>query len=166
MEQRELFFQSDIIYINTRNVLFWVIVSFASPVVLGLLYLIFRGGLRSSKLCGRSDSSGSLKKKNVLLRAVLSLLSGGLVVWVVSHLDFRWADRQAVRWIGEQDLGKLLLGSQIGPMALVAILFLIIILCVVWISQSDESVNLEDDLMGELSCDDQNISNNMEEKPS
>jgi hypothetical protein len=51
-------------------------------------------------------------------------------------------------------------------MALVAILFLIIILCVVWIGQSDESVNLEDGLMGELSCDDQNISNNMEEKPS
>jgi hypothetical protein len=151
MEQRELFFQSDIIYVNTRNVLFWVIVSFISPAALGLVYLIFRGGLARNKLCKQHNLSGGAWKKNVLPRIFLSILTGGIVVWLVSHLDFRWADQQAGGWIRVHDLGKLLLGSLIGPMALVAILFLVTLLCVIWIGKSDEPAQLEGRLIEEIS---------------
>lgn len=143
MEQRELFFQNEIVYIHTQNVLFWIMVSFACPVMLGVLYLLVCGGFKRGHRGRRVEVSTGSWEKPIFLRLLFAIPAGGLVVWLVSRLDFRWADRQAGGWAGIQDLGTLFLGALIGPTALVAVLFLVVLLCIARSGGCDEPTVLK-----------------------
>lgn len=141
-EQRELILQSEIIYISTRKILFWLIFSLTSPVIVGVLYLISRGRLNRLGPCGHRENRFDLWNRHPFWRAIAAIPVGGIVVWLILHLDMQWADQQIPGGVGLIDLGTMFLGSMIGPLAMVAVLFLTVILCMIWLCGSPKDMNI------------------------
>jgi hypothetical protein len=150
-EQRELFYQDEIVYVGTRKVLFWLMVSLAGPVAVGLLYLISL--LRKKRFCRTSTSPDRSQRRGWIARLALQIFvaaAGAAILYgLFGKIDLTWAQRQAGGWIDVHQLGVLLLGPMIGPLVLIAVMFLTVILLIAW--------NLSDSPMPagtkKLSCD-------------